>query len=95
MTKTEWMKQNGICSKSFYYWQRKLRTELSADIVQKNLALSQHGTVSQLPDTLVFIPAGELQPVSGPSVYIWHGNAVIEIQEGIPSLRIYRSQIWS
>lgn len=82
MRKKEWMEQNGIRSKSFYYWQKKLRLELSVEVAQKNLGFSQQEPNRQLSNAPVFMPVQTAQDSSAP-VVIRYGSALIEISENV------------
>ena len=47
LTKAEWCAQQGICEKTFYYWQKKLRKQMG-DLINEAEAQSQHALV-QVP----------------------------------------------
>lgn len=83
LSKKMWMEQNGICPKSFYYWQKKLRLELSVEIAQKNHGFSEPQSEVRSLDIPVFMPVETVKENSSAPIVIRYGDAVIEISENV------------
>lgn len=78
MIKNEWLKQHDISSKSFYYWQKKLRDE---DFMISN----EEETPSVMTDNrFVELSSDSIIPsVSSKSVTIHKSNISIDLDESV------------
>lgn len=80
MTARQWMKENGISEKSYYYWQRKLRAE-AAEQMELSLPIAQptqEVTFMEVPMT-----TKSTNPIATNTTIIKVGDAEIEISEDI------------
>jgi hypothetical protein len=86
-TAKEWMDENGINEKQYYYWQRRLRT-LAAESANQQLPINHQSsdvTFYELPITgeEVSKPATLSVPVHNPDALIRIGKMEIELRNGI------------
>ena len=80
MIAKQWMKENGISEKSYYYWQRKFRAE-AAERMDLSLPIAQSTpevTFMELPMT-----TQGTSPIAANTAIIKVGNAEIEISEDL------------
>ena len=80
MVKSEWMRQNNISEKSFYYWQKKLRDEAAMMVIEDE---SIH-----LPDTtdnrFVELPSSHVIPTqSSCPVTLQKVDLRVELNESV------------
>lgn len=78
MIKNEWLKQHDISSKSFYYWQKKLRDE-------DPMISNEEETPSLMTDNrFVELSSNSITPsVSSKSVTIHKSNISIDLDESV------------
>lgn len=80
MTAKQWMKENGISEKSYYYWQRKFRAE-AADQMELSFPIAQptpEATFMEIPMT-----TQSTTPTATNTAIIKVATAEIEISEDI------------
>lgn len=74
-----WCRDNGVCEKTYYYWQRKLREK-----VCDQLAVSQEEPQTPVIFTPVRLPASP-GPASGGKLIIRLNGAEVEIYGDMPA----------
>ena len=81
-SKKTWCRENGVCEKTFYYWQRILRNEAYIEMKQLSVPASVPQT-PELPVAFVELKPTPVnsEPVSAfqPDIVIRKGQLVLEI----------------
>ena len=92
MTAKEWLKENGIPEKAYYYWQRKYRN----DIIEKK-QLSMTTSENTVTFAEITIPESRLLPLPAtvveshnPTAVIKCGGVTIEIANDISDVLLTR-----
>ena len=81
-TAKQWLVENGIPEKQYYYWLRKVRLQAVAEIKpQLPTATDQ---LLQKPDLAVFSAESILAPEAVPAITIKTRKSTIEISSAIP-----------
>lgn len=92
-SKKAWCRDNGICEKSFYYWQRILRNEAYIEMKQ----LPEQPSIPQQPELPVAfvelkptVAGTEQTPTFRPDIVLRRGQFVLEISNTVsPELLKY------
>ena len=89
MTVKEWCKQNQVCCKTYYRWERVYLAEVSKQLAIPNQLPRQTGQLVRIePDQLRdearnSMPASPVQTTSNVGIILRYGNMSVEMPSGI------------